>query len=198
MVQAPQSSPPFHFRELPEPPKGDDEEKEDATDKNQLHEITIKEEKEAKSRVPRKNIRSKKKQTKEKLINEATTTKLLKSGKVSEDSINHKKRANEKKHIEADDICEKCHHKKGPIKRKIVKTNEEKIEKESKSTDESDLSQRRTREEKEILKRYIKETPSNELYCNCYNHTVDSRTLMQPKKTKRSKPASNDPSKFDF
>ena len=186
LVQAPQSSPPFHFRQLPEPPAGNNEEEEDSKDKEHLNEINITEEKEGKIRVPRKNKRSKKKEAKERSKHEAALNDMQKSGKETEDSIDCTKRANENvaknKVIEDDDICEKCHHKKGPIKRHAVKQKEERMEnKESKSTDESDLSQRRTREEKEILKRYITETPSNELYCNCYKYTVDSHTLIKPK-----------------
>jgi len=170
-----------------------------------------KEDKGQKVKTQREKVRIKKRHTAKELKTEYLPNnfskkqkgEMLKSGKEATNELFQKKNTREDevkaKTVEDDDICEKCHHKKGPIKRLNVKKNEEKIKSTNvKSTDDSDLSQKRTREEKEILKRYITENPTNELYCICFNHGFDSGTLKQPKNAKKAKPVRNDPGKFDF
>lgn len=94
-----------------------------------------------------------------------------------------------------EDICPKCHHKKG--RRKSKNPKQKNIN--PKNVDDSDLSQRIKKEEKEIPQRYIKETLSADHFCTCSNHGPDNKSLTQRKDFKMMKDSRNEQlSKFDF
>lgn len=96
-----------------------------------------------------------------------------------------------------DEICEKCHHKKG---RRRSKSSDQHL----KSKAESSLPlYDRDREEMEILKRYIrKENPHMEYMCNCAKTTLDfNRHFSHDYKnfqTKKKSKGSQSHNKFDF
>ena len=161
-------APPFNFRELPEPP-------------------TITEEQiNTEAKTSSKNIALGK-------VSNTEAETIEDTGGKNNDSINELKDDTKydrkekprllksenvgKQEKENDDICPKCHHKKGIRKRKNVKKDDMKL----KNLDDSDLPQRRQKEEKETIHRYIKETPSTDQFCNCSNHGVDDKTLRQRK-----------------
>jgi hypothetical protein len=160
-------SPPFNFRELPEPPTITKEQINTAaktSSKNiALGKVSNAEAETIEDTGGKKNdsIYKLKEDTK---YNRKEETQLLKSENAGE----------QKK--EDDDICPKCHHKKGIRKRKNVKKNEK-----LKNVDDSDLSKKRQKEEKEILQNYIKEPPSLDHFCNCSIHGVDYKHLKQRK-----------------
>ena len=156
-------SPLLNFRELPEPP-------------------TITEGKRnTEAKISSKNIALGKESNKEaETIENDSTTKLKESTKPSKYDRKEKTQLLKseyagKQEKEDDDICPKCHHKKGMRKRKNVKKNE------LTNVDDSDLSKSRQTEEKEILHRYTKETPSADHFCNCSIHGVDNKSLKQRK-----------------
>ena len=116
---------------------------------------------------PKENdsINNLKKETKPSKYNRKEKTQLFKSENAG------------KQEKENDDICPKCNHKKGRTKSRNVKKNDMKL----KNRDDSDLSQRRQREEKEILQTVSKETPSTDHFCYCYNPEVETKTLKRRK-----------------
>jgi len=114
------------------------------------------------------------------------------STKESEEKvIKRTKRSTIAKSINREEICEKCHHKKGKQKHKEKKFVESK-------KDTFDRCEKREDEEKEILRRYIRETKENDLVCSCPNHSLKSRTHKQKKDLKKKKHPANDLSKFNF
>ena len=48
-----------------------------------------------------------------------------------------------------------------------------------KNVDDSDSYQMRQKEEKEIVQRFIKETPSADHFCNCSNHGVNKKVNLK-------------------
>ena len=97
------------------------------------------------------------------------------STKESEEKVmKRNKRSTIPKSINREEICEKCHHKKGKQKHKEKKFVEAKKE-------TFDQCEKREDEEKEILRRYIRETKESDLVCSCPNHGLKSRTLKQKK-----------------
>ena len=164
-------SPPFNFQELPEPPMTREEQKnteENTSSKNiEIGKESNKEAETIEDKGPKENdlINNLKKETKPSKYNRKEKTQLFKSENAG------------KQEKENDDICPKCNHKKGRTKSRNVKKNDMKL----KNRDDSDLSQRRQNYEKEIVKRFIKETPSADHFCNCSNHGVNNKTLKQRK-----------------
>ena len=164
-------SPPFNFRELPEPPTITEEQRNTeakTSSKNiALRKVSNTEAETIEDKAHKKNgsINELKDDIKASKYNRKEKTQLLKF----ENAGKQKK--------EDDDICPKCHHKKGIRKRKHVKKNDMTL----KNVDDSDLSKKRLKEEKEILQSYIKEPPSADDFCNCSVHGVDNKNLKQRK-----------------
>ena len=159
-------SPPFNFRELPEPPTITEEQRNTeakTSSKNiALRKVSNTEAETIEDKAHKKNgsINELKDDTK---YNRKEKPRLLKSENVG------------KQEKEDDDICPKCHHKKGRRMQKNVKKNNMKL----KNMEDPDLFQRK--EEKEILQRYTNKISNNDPFCNCSKHGFDTNTLKKRK-----------------
>lgn len=95
---------------------------------------------------------------------------------------------------EEDDICEKCHHKKG---RRVRSKSSDQILN-TRRADSALPEYDRDREEMEILRRYIRrEDPLSEYLCNCARTSADFHFNLETKNYKRSN-GGQFQSKFDF
>jgi hypothetical protein len=185
-------SPPLHFRALPEPPTVGQGHRETA---DKYANNFVKEEelnRQAETHKEKESVEIKYRKELEKETNSSKyiqkeKKKILKTVEKLRDEIESKKTLPRN---ENDDFCEKCHHKKGRRRKRNVKKNDFEV----KHIDDSDLSHKRKREEKEILRGFTKESPNVDYFCDCSNHGFYKRTL-KPEKVRQP---SNSTKNFTF
>jgi len=103
-----------------------------------------------------------------------------------------------RRRAESEEICERCHHKKG---RRRSKSSDNTLK--TRRVDSGLPAYDRDREEMEILRRYIRrENPGAEYLCNCAKSTLDFNChfVFDSKNYKTSKKSrgSRSHNKFDF
>lgn len=118
---------------------------------------------------------------------EKENTRILKPERKSKVQSESKKPTNVERAEDDADYCERCHHKKGwrgkfkgNLKLKGI-----------------DRASDRCGEEKEILKKYTKDDPKKENFCDCSKRT-DKGSLKLGKNHKSVKRSRYEHSKFDF
>jgi len=115
----------------------------------------------------------------------------------SSEASRTRRESRSRRRAESEEICEKCHHKKG---RRRSKSSDNVLK--TRRVDTALPAYDRDREEMEILKRYIRrENPGAEYLCNCAKSTLDfnCRFVYDSKNYKSSKKLrSHGHNKFDF
>lgn len=162
-------SPPFDFRELSAPPAVEQGQKDiiSRTQSTNIENNKPLDQECASNKVTSINKRnSAKKLVKTTTLNSQMENRLLKSGKESITTNKSIKESVGKTENYKDDICEKCHHRKGKLRSKSVQQKDENI----KQANDSKFSKRQQQEEKEILKRYILVGVTKDNLCNCLDH----------------------------